>query len=92
MKKALHLLGIRKLLLPRPKDAGSLDTAAVSARALFGPAPQTAAREKVRDLVDFLTQIPLCEDLSRGDLRNHSVDDNVNVSSRLVPRMGWPHG
>jgi hypothetical protein len=63
------LSGIRKLLLPRPKDTDSVDASAVSARALFGPPPETAAAESRRSLVDFLKRVTLFEDLGRWELR-----------------------
>ena len=69
MKTKLNLPGIKKLLLPRPADTGSLDASSSSARALFGPPPQTAAAERRRSLVDFLKQVTLFEDLGRWDLR-----------------------
>ena len=69
MKTKLTLLGIRKLLLPRPKGTDSLDASAVSIRALFGPPVETAAAERRRSLVDFLKQVTLFQDLGRSDLR-----------------------
>lgn len=69
MKTKINLPGIKKLLLPRPADTDSLDASAVSARALFGPPPETAAAERRRSLVDFLKQVTLFEDLGRSDLR-----------------------
>jgi len=69
VKRKLNLPGIKKLLLPRPADTGSLDASSSSARALFGPPPQTAAAERRRSLVDFLKQVTLFEDLGRWDLR-----------------------
>jgi hypothetical protein len=69
VKTKFNLPGIRKLLLPRPADTDSLDASAVSARALFGPPPETAAAERRRSLVDFLKQVTLFQDLGRSDLR-----------------------
>jgi len=69
VKTKFNLPGIRKLLLPRPADTDSLDASAVSARALFGPPPETAAAERRRSLVDFLKQVTLFQDLGRWDLR-----------------------
>lgn len=68
MKTKFHLPGIKKLFLPRPADTGSLDASAGSARALFGPPPETAG-ERGRSLVDFLKQVTLFQDLGRSDLR-----------------------
>jgi CRP-like cAMP-binding protein len=69
VKTKFKLPGIKKLLLPRPTDTDSLDASAVSARALFGPPPETTAAERRRSLVDFLKQVTLFEDLGRWDLR-----------------------
>ena len=69
MKRKFLLTGIKKLLLTHLKDAGALDPSTVQARVLFGPPPETAAGERGRDLVDFLKQVTLFEDLGRGDLR-----------------------
>ncbi len=68
MKPKFNLPGIKAVLLPRPADTASSDTA-VPARAVFGPLPETAGAEKRRSLVDFLKQVTLFEDLSRRDLR-----------------------
>jgi CRP-like cAMP-binding protein len=64
-----NLPGIKKLLLPRPKATDSLDASAGSARALFGPPPETTTAESRRSLVDFLKQVTLFEDLGRWELR-----------------------
>lgn len=48
--KITQLLGIRKLLLPPPKDA-DLRKPSGPVQALFGPPPETAAGERGRDLV-----------------------------------------
>jgi hypothetical protein len=68
LKTGFNLPGIKNLLLPRSADTASLDTSAASARALFGPPTETAVAEKRSSLVDFLKQVTLFEDLSRGDL------------------------
>lgn len=69
MKKKILLTGLKKLLFPRPKDQDVLDTSTAEARVLFGPPPETAAGERGRDLVDFLKQVTLFEELGRSDLR-----------------------
>jgi len=69
VKTTFKLPGIKKLLLPRPKDPSSPDASAGSARALFGPPPETAAAGSRRSLVDFLKQVTLFEDLGRWELR-----------------------
>ena len=69
MKTKFNLPGINRLLLPRPKATDSLDASAVSARALFGPPPETTAAGRHRSLVEFLKQVTLFEDLGFWDLR-----------------------
>lgn len=69
MKGGPTLRGLRELLLPRPKDAESLDTAGVASLAVFGPAPATAATKRGRDLADFLRQVDLFEELGAADLK-----------------------
>ncbi len=68
LKNKFHLAGIKKILLPRSKSGDSLATSG-PARALFGPTPETAARERGRDLVDFLKQLALFKGLHEGDLK-----------------------
>jgi CRP-like cAMP-binding protein len=69
VKTKFNLPGIKKLLLPRPKATESLDASAVSARALFGPPPETTAAGRHRSLVEFLKQVTLFEDLGFWELR-----------------------
>ena len=68
MKKKSHIAGVKEILLKWHKHADLLATPE-PARVLYGPPPETAARERGRDLVDFFKQVPLFEDLSQGDLR-----------------------
>jgi hypothetical protein len=69
MEKKILLTGLKKLLFPRPKGQDVLDTSTAQARVLFGAPPETAAGERGRDLVDFLKQVTLFEELGRSDLR-----------------------
>src|SRR5262245_42060713 len=69
MKSGLTLRGLREILLPRPKDAESLDTAGVASLAVFGPAPETTASKRGRDLPDFLKQVTLFEELGPMELK-----------------------
>ncbi len=70
MKRKFFHTGLKKLLFPRPKDQDVLDTSTDQARVLFGAPPDTAAGERGHDLVDFLKQVTLFEELSRpSDLR-----------------------
>jgi CRP-like cAMP-binding protein len=68
MKEKFHIAGIKKILLTWHKHADLLDTPDPT-RALYGPPPETAARERGRGLVDFFKQVSLFEDLSQADLR-----------------------
>jgi hypothetical protein len=70
VKTKFNLPGIKRLLLPRPKATDSLDASAGSARALFGPPPETTPAERHRGLVDFLKQVTLFEDLGFWELRH----------------------
>jgi CRP/FNR family transcriptional regulator, cyclic AMP receptor protein len=63
------LRGLRELLLPRPKDTDSVDAAGVASLAVFGPAPETAAGKRGRDLVSFLKQVELFEELGDAELK-----------------------
>lgn len=69
MKRKFFHTGLKKLLFPRPKHTDALDTSTDQARMLFGPPPDTAAGERGRDLVDFLKQVTLFEELGRSHLR-----------------------
>lgn len=62
MKERLGLRGLREILLPRPKNEGSLDV-------VFGPVPEPAASKRGRDLPDFLRQVTLFEELGPADLK-----------------------
>src|SRR5262249_6452827 len=66
----LSLRGFREILLPRPKE--SAETAGVSSLAVFGPAPQTAASKRGRDLLDFFRQVTLFAELSPAELKRIS--------------------
>ncbi len=68
MKTKFNLPGLKRILLPRPADTGSVGASAVSARALFGLPPETTAASR-RGRVDFLRQVTLFQDLDRWTLR-----------------------
>jgi CRP-like cAMP-binding protein len=68
MKEKFYIAGIKKILLKWHEHADLSDTPD-PARALYGPPPETAARERDRGLVDFFRQVSLFEDLTQGDLR-----------------------
>ncbi len=66
--KITQLLGIKKLLLPPPKEA-DLRKPSGPLQALFGAPPETPTAERGRDLMDFLKQVAPFEGLTPGDLR-----------------------
>jgi CRP-like cAMP-binding protein len=89
--KITQLLGIRKLLLPPPKDA-DLRKPSGPAEALFGPTPETAEGERSRDLVDFLKQVALFKDLQHGDLKRLAriVHERVYRDGEIIFEQGTP--
>jgi len=76
-----HLIGIKKLLLLRPKVPDLMKTSG-PVKALFGPTPETAAGEKGRDLLDFLKQVALFKDLRQGDLKRKGVSTSMRKSGQ----------
>jgi hypothetical protein len=68
-KIGLALRGLRELLVPKPEDKDSVDAASPASLAVFGPVPQTVAGKRGRDLVAFLKQAPLFEELGDADLK-----------------------
>ena len=76
-----RLAGIRKFLLPRSRSEDLLVSSG-SARALFGPTPESAAGEKGRDLVDFLKQVHLFKDFRRETLNGlHELSMNGHIET-----------
>jgi CRP-like cAMP-binding protein len=92
MKKKLLLTGLKKLLFPRPKDQDVLDTSTAEARVLFGPPPETAAGERGHDLVDFLKQVTLFEELGRSDLRQLAriIHERIYRDGEFIYEEGKP--
>ncbi len=86
-----HLIGIKKLLLPRPQVLDLMKTWG-PAKALFGPTPERAAGEKGRDLVDFLKQVNLFEDLTQGDLKRLAriVHERIYRDGEYIYEQGNP--
>jgi CRP-like cAMP-binding protein len=68
MKGKSSLVGIRKLLLSRPRDPDRIAPSAISVGALFGPTPKAASGQIGSNLVGFLKQANLFEELNHGDL------------------------
>jgi len=68
-KIGLVLRGLRQILLPKPGENASVDAPGSASLAVFGPVPQTVAGKRGRDLVTFLKQVPLFEELGDVDLK-----------------------
>ena len=83
--------GLKKILFPLQKARDFLDTSG-PARVLFGPAPETAAGERGRDLVDFLKQVSLFKDLAHGDLRRLAriVHERIYRDGEIIFEQGKP--
>jgi len=90
MKKAFYP-GIKKILFPLHKDRDLLDTSG-PARAMFGPPPETVAGRRGRDLVDFLKQVSLFEDLALGDLKRLAriVHERSYRDGEIIYEQGKP--
>ncbi len=87
-----RLVGIKRLLLPRPDDAHSSDAPAKLARALFGPVPDSAAAKTDRDLVEFLKRVTLFENLRNGELRRLArlVHERSYANGETISEQGKP--
>jgi CRP-like cAMP-binding protein len=83
--------GLKKILFPLDKTRDFLDTLG-PARAMFGRHPETAAGERGRDLVDFLKQVSLFEDLAQGDLRilARIVHERAYRDGEIIFEQGKP--
>ncbi len=92
MKGKSSLVGIRKLLLPRRDGADQFDASAIPARALFGPAPKPAGDQRGSDLVSFLKQVHLFEDLNPGDLARLAriVHERTYRDGEYISEQGKP--
>lgn len=85
------LVGLKKILFPVQKARDFMDTSG-PARVMFDPASKTAAGEMGRDLMDFLKQAPLFEDLPRGDLKRlgRIVHERVYGDGEVIFEQGTP--
>ena len=92
MKGKLSLGGIRNLLVPRPDDPDRLDAEAIPARVLFGPAPKPAGDQRGDDLVGFLKQTYLFEDLNHGELTRLAriVHERTYRDGEYISEQGKP--
>ncbi len=87
-----RLVGIKRILLPRPDDAHSFGASANLARALFGPVPDSAAAKTDRDLVEFLKRVALFENLQNGELRRLArlVHERSYGNGETISEQGKP--
>jgi CRP-like cAMP-binding protein len=83
--------GLKKILFPLQKARDFLDTSGPG-RVLFGPALETAAGGRGKDLVDFLKQVSLFTDLAHGELRQLAriVHERVYQDGETVFEQGTP--
>jgi signal-transduction protein with cAMP-binding, CBS, and nucleotidyltransferase domain len=90
MKGKSSLAGIRSLLLPRRNQPEQFD--ASPARALFGPAPKPAGHQRGSDLVGFLKQAHLFEDLKHGELARLAriVHERSYCDGEYISEQGKP--
>jgi hypothetical protein len=92
----LTFRGLKALLLSRRPNIGAAHIAALRARALFQP-PDTAVTERRRNLVEFLGQVSLFEDLDRRELGHfarivHSVPEPATwllLSLGMISVVSW---
>jgi CRP-like cAMP-binding protein len=68
-KIPLALRGLRQILLPRSGDGESADARQSASLAVFGSVPQAASGKRGHDLVTFLKQVALFEDLGDAELK-----------------------
>ena len=83
--------GLKRLLLPRRRDAAAADVAAMRARALFQP-PDTTVSGRRRTLVEFLGQVGLFEDLGSRDLGRLAriVHEREYADGEYICQQGQP--
>ena len=83
--------GLKKILFPLQKARDFLDTSGPG-RVMFGPASETAAGGRGRNLVDFLKQVSLFTDLAHGDLRQLAriVHERVYQDGEIIFEQGTP--
>jgi CRP-like cAMP-binding protein len=88
-KMKFRLAGLGQILISRPKDADSKKHSGPTP-ALFGALPETPAGEQ--DLVDFLKQVSLFADLTRGDLKRlgRIVHERVYRDAEIIYEQGTP--
>jgi len=90
-KKRFTLAGLKKILFPVQAARDFMDTS-IPARVMYGPASNTAVGEMGRDLMDFLKQVPLFEDLAQGDLKRLAriIHERVYRDGEIIFEQGTP--
>ena len=90
-KMKSHFAGLKKLLAPLQKARDFMDTSG-PARVMYGPASSAVVGETGRDLMDFLKQVPLFEDLAQGDLKRLArvVHERVYRDGEIIFEQGTP--
>ncbi len=83
--------GLKKILFPLQKARDFLDTSGPG-RVMFGPASETTAGGRGRDLVDFLKQVSLFKDLAHGELRQLAriVHERAYLDGEIIVEQGTP--
>lgn len=92
MKSASSLLGLRKLLLPRPRGGDSKRDLAAAAQASFGSVARKAEARRERDLVEFLGGVGLFAEFERGELARlaRSAHERSYVDGERIFEQGTP--
>ena len=90
MKKQFYP-GLKKILFPLKKARDFMDSSG-PARVMFRRASETAAGARGRDLVDFLKQVSLFEDLGDGNLRQLAriVHERTYRDGEIIFEQGTP--
>jgi len=91
MKNVFSLRGVKKILVSRLEKTDSSDAEEVSAHAAFGPVPVTAGKGG-GDLVDFLRQVTLFEELSPAELvrLSQSAHERTYRDGESIYEQGTP--
>jgi CRP/FNR family cyclic AMP-dependent transcriptional regulator len=90
-KKMVPLAGLKKILFPVQAARDFMDTA-IPARVMYDPASKTSVGEMGRDLMDFLKQVPLFEDLAQGELKRLAriIHERVYRDGEIIFEQGTP--
>lgn len=86
-----HFAGLKKFLAPFQKARDFMDTSG-PAQVMYGPPSNTVVGAMGRDLMEFLRQVPLFEDLAQGDLKRLAriVHERVYRNGEMIFEQGTP--